>query len=177
MREHKQKERLLPTWEEFRSMPSFMRYTTYVIASIIVILAFVVIGYLMPFNPWQFKEYKFEPKVVCEDEAVTIRYRVEVVSGPYMLGKLTGDAFWVSEDGRPSVSYPVDVPLKPTDGVVELPSPVKRETPSIPGRWNVGLKVQANGRMFGIVPVHTSDIEIVSKDSVLVIDNNDPMCD
>lgn len=160
---------------DITQQPWWMRYFIYIVGAAFVIMFMYIVGGLYPFHPWTFHDYILTEKEVCVGQPIPVKYDQTVTPGPYIVGKIEGEGYLVTEDGKPLESYPVDQELPNRLERSVSTSPVERDAPTYTGRFYVGADLTVNGYVFGFVPNYQHE-KIQSSEMVTVLPASDPSC-
>lgn len=154
---------------DIKKAPKALQRLLALLFASILFICFLLVGWLMPFEPLKFNGYIVTPNTTCAGDDIEVLLRSRVDSGPYTIQSIDGYGYWIDETGKPFDSMWISKPLSPhPDAIVE--SIVSRVGPSREGVAYPGGKFTVHGRMFGVVPT-TQDITVKGEDAVFVLDN------
>lgn len=157
-------------------IPKTLQAYLALVAATILIGLFLIVSYLMPFEPLRFYGWTELPDhPVCPETDLNGAFEAEVIGGPYKVGHMRGISYFVTDDGNPLPGVvPIDADLEPV-GRHEFPEISERVAPTVPGRAHVAWDATINGWMFWIVPV-SYEHSYVSKQSITVLPIDDEQC-
>jgi hypothetical protein len=160
-----------------KEQPWYVRFNAYGIALGIAVFMFVLVGFMMPFEPFKFYGWRNIPPTVCPLQPFDSSYMSKVSAGPYTIGELEdGAALMLDEDGNVVDSWeyePID--LKPYPKT-EKSSVAVRSAPVVPGEYHFGLQGRVDGRMFFLVPTY-QEIDYTGADAITVLPLDNKKCD
>jgi hypothetical protein len=151
--------------------PAIIKYPIYLILAFIILIIIFIIGQSIPWEPLQVYAYEAYPTEVCPFDRVELFQDLELVWGPHSINSLSGQTFWISEDGRnfQSTYFMEDDNLPTSAPRDEYPSSALKLAPPEPGEWTLGGRATLRGNRLWFIPV-TQIIEIESDNVVTVKD-------
>lgn len=149
-----------------------------IVASILfmLVMIFVIVGSVYPFEPYRFYGYDIRSSEVCPGDSVELWVEREIESGPYIIGDLEGAAYMLDvETQHKHASFPVDESMVPQDrewqsSVVDRVAPVKQ------GEYTVAGDYELTGWMFGFIPRTQFNIHNRSDETLTVRHPLDEEC-
>lgn len=131
----------------------------------------MLLSVVLPFAPYKFYGHTNVPDKVCAGERVRFSHDHEVSSGWWFSADtLEISAYWENDEYPPYSNWTSKVPVVPTDGRTESPSPAIRRAPPDPGMWTPKADLVVWGKVL-LTPRHQDlhisahPIEVLPHDS------------